>query len=59
MNKFMFDRVFDPVTSQKEIYDVAAKSIIDSTYLMGVLNFIRCIGGIQWNYLCIWVDILR
>jgi len=29
-NKFNFDRVFDMKTNQKEIYDVAARPIIDS-----------------------------
>ena len=29
-NKFQFDRIFDIPTTQKEVYDVAAKPIIDS-----------------------------
>lgn len=29
-NKFVFDRVFDTSTSQKEVYDVSAKPIIES-----------------------------
>ena len=29
-NKFTFDRVFDMDSNQKEVYDIAAKPIIDS-----------------------------
>ena len=28
-NKFTFDRVFDTVSQQKEVYDYAARPIID------------------------------
>lgn len=30
LNKFNFDRVFDTNSTQKEIYDIAAKPIIES-----------------------------
>jgi len=30
LNKFMFDRVFDMDSNQKQVYDAAAKPIIDS-----------------------------
>ena len=55
--KFTFDRIFDVNSTQKEIYDCAAKPIIDSN--IQIILIFRCARGFQRDHLRLWPDIIR
>lgn len=58
--EFAFDRVFDDNSTQVEVFEMAAKPIINSK-LSNINNnlIIRCYSRFQWNYFRLWSNLLR